>query len=145
MHNVTNLLSKTGYYISSTRAWRISSTSGKEVSQADGDSYALTQIKNALSLDTKTGNTVTLYANWRPYKLTVKYNANGGSGAPSATQMYYGSNYQLSQNQQLVQVMILQAGELQRLGVKQNIRLKINLPRIGRQHLEQVLIQAIRK
>ena len=99
LHNVTNLLSRTGYYIPSTRAWRISSTSGKEVSQADGDSNALTQIKNALSLDTKTGNTVTLYANWQPYKLTVKYNANGGSGAPSATQMYYGSNYQLSQNQ----------------------------------------------
>lgn len=39
---------------------------------------------------------VTLYAVWSPYKHTVAFNANGGSGAPSSQTKKYGSVLKLS-------------------------------------------------
>ena len=44
---------------------------------------------------TKNANT-TLYAVWSPYKHTVAYNANGGSGAPDSQTKTYGSVLKLS-------------------------------------------------
>lgn len=46
---------------------------------------------------TYTGNqNTTFYAIWSPYKHTVKYNANGGSGAPDSQTKTYGSKLTLS-------------------------------------------------
>jgi hypothetical protein len=33
---------------------------------------------------------IDLYANWEPFKHTVAYNANGGSGAPASQTKTYG-------------------------------------------------------
>jgi len=39
---------------------------------------------------------LTLYAVWRPYSYTVKYNANGGTSAPEAQTKYFGTDLTLS-------------------------------------------------
>lgn len=87
---------KNGYHIkSAVEAWVLGGTTTTLTEQAS-TSVAAT-LKSALQLASKTDTEVTLYANWTPNVLTVNYNANGGTGAPSATAMSYGFNYQLSQ------------------------------------------------
>lgn len=94
--NPASNYTKNGYHIkSAVEAWVIGGTTTTLTQQAS-TSVAAT-LKSALQLASKTDTEVTLYANWTPNVLTVNYNANGGTGAPSATAMSYGSNYQLSQ------------------------------------------------
>ena len=61
--------------------WATSSTGS--VAYAAGASYT-------------SNSSVTLYAKWTPNTYTVSYNANGGSGAPSAQTKTYGINLTLS-------------------------------------------------
>ena len=42
------------------------------------------------------GGTVTLYAQWNPWKGTIAYNANGGSGAPGSQTKTYGQSLTLT-------------------------------------------------
>jgi len=44
------------------------------------------------------GNTITLYAKWVPETYKVKYNANGGSGAPASHYKTYGKSLTLQTN-----------------------------------------------
>ncbi len=42
------------------------------------------------------GGTITLYAQWNPWKGTISYNANGGSGAPGSQVKSYGQSLTLT-------------------------------------------------
>ena len=63
-------------------------------SNGSGTSYKNKQsVKNLTSAN---GATITLYARWTPIKYTVKYDANGGSGAPGNQTKTYGVALTLS-------------------------------------------------
>lgn len=72
--NVDSMLSKTGYHIDKSTAWRINSTSGNTISQEEGVSTG--PITTLIQTGDKT---VTLYANWIVNNYTVKYNGNGNT------------------------------------------------------------------
>ena len=62
-----NAYSRTGYYFA---GWN---------TKADGTGTAYADQKEVGNLSTRHGATVNLYAQWKPYKVTVKYHANGGT------------------------------------------------------------------
>lgn len=72
-------LTKTGYKF---KGWSLSKSGGKVYDQSDSSVSA-----NDLFPDVKSKNgTVTLYAQWEAYKLTINYNTNGGvvtNGSPA--------------------------------------------------------------
>ena len=70
---------RTGYTF---LGWSTSSTA-TTATYAPGDTYS-------------TNSSITLYAVWKANTYTVSYNANGGSGAPSAQTKTYGVNLTLS-------------------------------------------------
>ena len=78
-----NGFSKTGHYFA---GWATSS--GGSVVYSDGQS-----VKD---LSTTNGATVNLYAKWNVNTYTVKYNANGGTGAPGNQTKTYGKTLTLS-------------------------------------------------
>lgn len=63
----TNGFAKTGHYFN---GWN---------TKADGTGTSYTNKQSVKNLTTTNGATITLYAQWVPYKLDVYYNANGGS------------------------------------------------------------------
>ncbi|MBQ7399924.1 MAG: InlB B-repeat-containing protein [Clostridia bacterium] len=69
---------RTGYTF---KGW--STSADGEVEYLGGENYYLT-------------SSLVLYAVWQPNTYTVKYNANGGTGAPSAQTKVYGTNLNLS-------------------------------------------------
>lgn len=85
--NLTNVdtmgITKAGYYITGTSAYRVGSTSGTLINQ-DTTSASST---NPATIATLTGSssaltsnvTVTLYVNWQAYTATIKFHVNGGS------------------------------------------------------------------
>jgi len=79
----SNGFSKTGHYFA---GWATSS--GGSVVYSDGQS-----VKD---LSTTNGATVNLYAKWNVNTYTVKYNANGGTGAPGNQTKTYGRTLTLS-------------------------------------------------
>ena len=79
----TNSFTKTGHYFA---GWATSS--GGSVVYSDGQS-----VKD---LSTTNGATVNLYAKWNVNTYTVRYNANGGSGAPGNQTKTYGKTLTLS-------------------------------------------------
>ena len=78
-----NSFSKTGHYFA---GWATSS--GGSVVYSDGQS-----VKD---LSTTNGAMVNLYAKWNVNTYTVKYNANGGTGAPGNQTKTYGKTLTLS-------------------------------------------------
>ena len=79
-----NGFSRTGYTF---QGWSTSSS-------ATSATYSNQQsVKNLTSTH---GGTVTLYAVWKIISYTVSYDANGGTGAPSAQTKNYGTNITLS-------------------------------------------------
>lgn len=79
-----NGFSRTGYTF---QGWSTSSS-------ATSATYSNQQsVKN---LTATHGGTVTLYAVWKIISYTVSYDANGGTGAPSAQTKNYGTNITLS-------------------------------------------------
>ena len=64
--------------------------------KADGSGTAYSDKASVNSLASSNGATVTLYAQWKINTYTVKYDANGGTGAPSAQTKTYGTNLTLS-------------------------------------------------
>lgn len=52
--------------------------------------------KNSNYAHDQNGGTVTLYAQWDPWKGTIAYNANGGSGAPGSQTKTYGQSLTLT-------------------------------------------------
>lgn len=78
-----NGFSKTGHYFA---GWATSS--GGSVVYSDGQS--------AKDLSTTNGATVNLYAKWNVNTYTVRYNANGGTGAPGNQTKTYGKTLTLS-------------------------------------------------
>gem|GEM_PF-1855023 len=89
-------LEKTGYTMES-KSWN---------TKADGTGISIdwyqsfdsgNDLAKALGVDLSTGSkTVTLYAEWQPFNLTVIYNSNGGSGAPAAQTKTQGAALTLS-------------------------------------------------
>ena len=53
------------------------------------------KVKNLTATD---GKTVTLYAVWKPYSYTVKFNANGGTGAAKVQTIKCGAKTKLAAN-----------------------------------------------
>lgn len=82
-------LSKTGHTF---KGWGTSASGGTIFSQSDTD-----LVPTSINANIKTGNcSKTLYAIWKPNTYAVKYNANGGTGAPSAQTKTYGVALALS-------------------------------------------------
>ncbi|MBQ5994855.1 MAG: S-layer homology domain-containing protein [Clostridia bacterium] len=83
-------ITKTGYKFA---GWNTKADgSGKSYSATDS-----TLLPTTLNSNIKTGNTsLTLYAKWIPNTYTVKYDANGGTGAPSVQTKTYGTALKLS-------------------------------------------------
>lgn len=52
--------------------------------------------KNSNYAHDQNGGTVTLYAQWNPWKGTIAYNANGGNGAPGNQTKIYGQSLTLT-------------------------------------------------
>lgn len=61
-----------------------------------GTSASATTVAYAAGASYTSNKSITLYAIWTPYTYSVKYNANGGSGAPSAQTKTYGVTLKLS-------------------------------------------------
>lgn len=90
LRNAEDYWERTGYYIPAATAWHVGSkTSETIITESKDSTEAATTLKEELELDKKHDTSVTLYANWNPYKLTVKYNTNGGTGTFSNETMYY--------------------------------------------------------
>ncbi len=90
LRNAEDYWERTGYYVPAATAWRVGSkTSETIITESKDSTEAATTLKEELELDKKHDTSVTLYANWNPHKLTVKYNTNGGTGTFSNTVMYY--------------------------------------------------------
>lgn len=98
LYNIQNLsklyLSRTGY--NSTGKWGTSASGGTLINE--DTAYNTGQaLAEALGKSLNTGNaSINLYAQWTPWKHTVKYDANGGSGAPSAQTKTYDKAMQVS-------------------------------------------------
>lgn len=88
--NVTTLgLSKTGHTFA---GWGTSASGGTVFNQNDTD-----LVPTDITSNIKAGSCKkTLYAIWKPNTYAVKYNANGGAGAPSAQTKTYGTALTLS-------------------------------------------------
>ena len=88
--NVTTLgLTKTGHTFA---GWGATASGGTIFDQNDTD-----LVPTSITSDIKTGSCKkTLYAIWKPNTYTVKYNANGGTGAPSTQTKTYGTVLTLS-------------------------------------------------
>lgn len=67
--------------------------------KADGSGTTYTDKASVNNLTSTNGATVTLYAQWKINTFAVTYNANGGSGAPSAQTKNYGTDLVLSSTQ----------------------------------------------
>lgn len=88
-----NTFTRTGYVFTgwnekadgSGVAWGIGS--GSSGTAESGNSWTWTYTKN-----------ITLYAQWRPWTYTIKYNANGGSGTMATSSHTYGTTSNLSVN-----------------------------------------------
>lgn len=88
--NVTTLgLTKTGHTFA---GWGSSASGGTIFDQNDTD-----LVPTSITSDIKTGSCKKiLYAIWKPNTYAVKYNANGGTGAPSTQTKTYGTALTLS-------------------------------------------------
>lgn len=65
LNNVTNLFTRDGYYVDGGEAWRIGTA--ESASTITQTTTPVTLLTNSLpSLDTNSGSTLTLYANWKP-------------------------------------------------------------------------------
>ena len=83
-------LSRTGYKF---KGWSTSKDGSSTVFDQNDTTLKAEQIYTNLKNENKT---VTLYAIWTPNTYSVTYNANGGSGAPSAQTKTYGVSLTLS-------------------------------------------------
>lgn len=82
-------LYRTGYNFV---GWGTSSSGGTIFDQNDGD-----LLPTTINANIKSGNcSTTLYAIWKIKTYTVKYDANGGTGAPANQTKTYGKNLVLS-------------------------------------------------
>ena len=88
--NVTTLgLTKTGHTFA---GWGSTASGGTIFDQNDTD-----LVPTSITSDIETGSCKKiLYAIWKPNTYAVKYNANGGTGAPSAQTKTYGTTLTLS-------------------------------------------------
>ena len=89
--NVSTLFSRKGYHVSSSKAWKVgSSTSKIYLSQASGQHIDLSQYA-------QNGNDgqVTLFPNWIANSYTIKFNANGGKGSMPSLNAKYDSSVKL--------------------------------------------------
>lgn len=85
-------LTKTGYSITSGSEWNTASD-GSGTTFSSSTTYTATQYSASVA----TSNVViVLYANWNINTYTISYNANGGTGAPSAQTKTYGVDLTLS-------------------------------------------------
>ncbi len=66
--------------------------------KADGTGKSYTDAQKIKSLTNKNKKTITLYAQWRKNKYTVKYDANGGTGSMSSNTFKYNNEYTLRIN-----------------------------------------------
>lgn len=89
--NVGTMFSRTGYHVNDGTAWKIGSTSGPTISQADGVSAS--SLISALSLSSSTGTTTTLYANWIINQSTLTINPGGGTWGGSTSNTSIKQNY----------------------------------------------------
>ena len=87
-------LFRTGYHVNSGTEWNTKSDgSGTSYNQTVG-TYDANGFAGA---DLTTGDkTVTIYVNWKIDTYSIKYDANGGSGAPSTQTKTYGVDLTLS-------------------------------------------------
>ena len=83
----------TNLTLSSTKPTRTGYSFVKWNTKADGSG---TSYSPGASYSVNTN--VTLYAIWNPYKHTVSYNANGGTGAPASQTKTYGVTMNISTN-----------------------------------------------
>ena len=79
-------ISRTGYAAKSGSEWNTSSDgTGTSINQTGTDANNI--------CDASKGNcTATLYVNWKPNKIKLSFNQNGGSGGMSNVWYYYGIN-----------------------------------------------------
>lgn len=73
---------KTGYYITGTRAYRTGASSGNYINQdtsSTSDTNAATMANFTGSSVLTANTTITIYVHWISYELTINYHANGGT------------------------------------------------------------------
>ena len=73
-------ITRTGYYITGTTAWRTSGgtiISQESTSASDTNAATIVRLTGSASLSGDTS--ITLYVNWTSYTLTINFNVNGGS------------------------------------------------------------------
>ena len=66
--------------------------------KADGSGTSFANKKTVKSLSTQDGASITLYAQWKANRYTVKFNANGGRGSMSSLSCFYDTAYALTAN-----------------------------------------------
>lgn len=66
--------------------------------KADGTGTSYANQASVKNLTSTAGATVNLYAQWEPITYNVKYNANGGTGAPEDIVVSYGSTITINGN-----------------------------------------------
>ena len=95
LHNVGTFgISRTGYHITGTSAYRTASTGGNLINQ----DYSSSSTTNAATWNRLTGaaasanKTITLYVNWIADSCTVTLNKNGGTGGTASVTATYNSN-----------------------------------------------------
>ncbi|MGN0532918.1 MAG: InlB B-repeat-containing protein [Eubacterium sp.] len=114
-----NKFTKTGYsfsgwnvYRSSDKKWYVSSKGWKTSSEISSNSYTKALYKNQWSgtFDKswinlgKTNDTFTFYAVWNPNKLTVNYNANGGTINSDTYKIKNNIVYTISNDEKVMQL-----------------------------------------
>ena len=111
-----NSFTKTGYtfsgwnvYRSSDKTWYVSGQGWKTASEISNNKYSKNLYKNQYNATLskswinlgKTNDTLTFYAVWTPNKLTVNYNANGGTLNSNTYKLNNGIVYKTASNEKL--------------------------------------------
>ena len=66
--------------------------------RADGTGTAFTNRRSIKSVSAADGASITLYAQWKANRYTVRFNANGGRGSMGSLSCFYGTAYTLAAN-----------------------------------------------
>lgn len=75
LHNVATLLTRPGYSIDGAKAWSVGSIGGEKVSQENG---SVPQVFKKM-MEEKSGQTVTLYPNWKANSYLIHFDGNGAT------------------------------------------------------------------
>ena len=87
------------YTLSSNSFTRRGYSFAKWNTEPDGSGTSYTNAQKISNLSTEDGAVVTLYAQWTPYKYTVAFNANNGTGSTASMKnLVSGVEYELTAN-----------------------------------------------